>query len=110
MDGWVADWPGVCGWMNDCWPLPKAPLLLAFPKGHGEGHQASACCAPGLVTAPVNLAWPRPGIRMADACKVGHPLAQPPDTLAQPNLKANDIIVWRHNVCGHLLTWALVEA
>lgn len=25
-------------------------------------------------------------------------------TLAQPNLKANDIIVWRHNVCGHLLT------
>ncbi|OBS71371.1 hypothetical protein A6R68_00068 [Neotoma lepida] len=25
----------------------------------------------GLVIAPVNLAWPRPGSGMADACKVG---------------------------------------
>ena len=47
---------------------------------------------------------------MADACKAGMFLLDRLTTLARLNLKANDIIVQRHNVCGHLLTWPLVWA
>lgn len=62
------------------------------------------------MTAPVNLACPSPGSWRADACKVGISLSSRLTTLAWLNLKANDIIVWRHNVCAHLLTQVLLWA
>jgi hypothetical protein len=60
----------------------------------------------GLMTRLVNLARPRPGSGRADTGKAGISLPGRLTALARLNVKANDIAVWRHNVCGHLLTQA----